>query len=148
MAVPRVWEIRIPSPGYWLTSNNQLRDKIAQGRRIKPWRNAAYLATRAVRPRIPTGLDRVRVDVDYRWIGRKPVRELRNLEPTLKACVDGAIGCARGGALGYGIVADDNDQRLVYGPLTGCPLLVPTALARLNPRGGEVVLTVTEVHGC
>lgn len=144
------WTIVIPSPGWWLTSNNVLRNDFAQSRRIKAWRDTAFAAVAIVRPRIPKGLERVQVDICFRW-AKKPVRELVNMANTVKPCVDGAIGPAqisrRTNAAGYGIVADDSDRRVVYGPQTSELIDVSPAQRALDPYFGEVVLTVIDLSG-
>lgn len=133
------WTITIPAPAPWLSANDR-DNRYARARKVKAWRVAAYVA--ALRARPPKGVDLVRVDVEFRFAGPAPVKEIENLRPTLKAVIDGAVGPARATAPGYGIVVDDTDIHLIYGGYTAAPL--PTSRAgRL--RLGDVVLTVTEV---
>jgi hypothetical protein len=140
------WRIEIPSPGFWLSDNDSRRNVYAHSRRVQAWRSAAYIAARSVKPRIPTGIDVVRVDVLFRF-AIKPVEEISNLRATVKACVDGAVGRKRGTAPGYGIVVADSDRHVKYGSY-GFELIdaSPARLA-LNPNYGFVVLTVTDISG-
>jgi hypothetical protein len=136
------WTILIPAPDRWLTANDRGRWDIA--RRVKTWRDAAFVAAFQVKP--PKGLERVRVDVLWTFAGRSPVREIENLRPTLKAVIDGAVGPKGKTAPGYGIVVDDSDRHLVYGDY----LSQVTAHDRRHPAGavcccGTVTITVSEV---
>lgn len=142
----RSWRIVIPTPGPWLTDNDSRRNVHAHNRKVQAWRNAAYVAARAVSPRIPTGLDLVRVDCLFRF-AQPPVREIANLRATLKACVDGAVGARRGTAAGYGIVVDDSDRHVRYGSYGFAPVKIPPARLALNRYAGDVVLTVTDLSG-
>lgn len=147
VAVQRSWKIVIPTPGKWMTAND--RGHWSKRAPLEAaWRSAAERAARQMRPKIPRGLDLVRVDVLLRY-GRKPVREIENLRDTLKACVDGAVGPARvskkGTSPGYGIVTDDSDKHVLYGAYDGELMELTKAQKVLNPYAGEVVLTVTEL---
>lgn len=139
-----MWVVTVPTPGWWLTANNVSPNRYAQGRRVKAWREVAYAAAKACRPHLPTGLDRVRVDVLYRW-AKRPVLEVANLAPTLKAVIDGAIGPKRGQSVGYGVVVDDSDRHLAYGSYAFERVAVSPARAALDPYAGEVVLTITDL---
>lgn len=136
------WTIRVHQPAEWITAN-KTQHWAARARLIAHWRHAAYYAARQTRPRIPTGLELVRLDVLSRW-GRPPVRDMPNIEPTIKAIVDGAIGPSRrtktgSTALGYGIVADDSDRHVIYGTKTA------EVVRGLGQYDGQVVLTVTDM---
>jgi len=133
------YTITIRQPADWMTANTKYGHWAAEARAVKAWRDASYLYARSVKPALPKGLARVRVSFEFRW-GRPPVRELRNLEPTIKAIVDGAIGPSsrspgRNGGMvrGYGIVPDDNDKRVEYGQ-NSCVLDT-----RIRPGAGLVV---------
>ena len=136
----RQWVIRIHQPDEWLTAN-RTPHWAARNRMVQTWRHAAYFAARQTRPRIPTGLELVRVEVLFRW-GKAPVRDLPNITPTIKVCVDGAVGPSRrtktgSTALGYGIVPDDSDNHLV--------LAAPRAELVKGLVRGQVVLTVVDL---
>jgi hypothetical protein len=140
----RSWTIVIPIAGEWLSSNNVYRDNVAQGRRIKKLRKNAYDAAMATRPKPPINLDKVLVDVLYLW-GVRPVEECANLSPTLKACVDGAIGRKLGKAPGYGIVAADSDRHVKYGTVEGRQMPLTRGQVPIAKQLGQVVLTITEL---
>lgn len=118
----RTWTLTVVAPCEWLTANMILGelDKYARARIVKAWRQATYVA--AFDARLPTGLDRVRIEVEARFRGRPPVRDRSNLDPTIKACVDG-LGPARGRSAGWGLIPDDDDKHLDGPHLTiGPPL--------------------------
>lgn len=114
----RGWEITLGAPCDWLTANDRL-DRWEKAHRVRLWRTAAYI--HAVRAKLPTGLDRIKVLVVAQFpTGRAPVRDAHNLAPTLKAVVDG-LGPRRETtrkdgttvvAVGYGLIPDDSDKHL------------------------------------
>jgi hypothetical protein len=146
MTAARVWTVTMTAPTFWLTANDR-RHHMAQAGLVKQWRDAAYTA--ALVAKLPKGLARVRLDVMARFRGHAPVRDLDNLRPTTKAIVDGLgpqrITRHRSGrvdvAVGYGLIADDDDVHLDGPHLTiGDPLPAEVYSSR-----GEVVLTITEL---
>lgn len=141
MTAPRTWTITITAPCPWLTANDR-RHWAAQAELVKQWRLASCLAARWAK--LPTGLDRVRIDAVAHFRGRPPVRDRDNLQPTLKAVIDG-LGpekqTKKGKTPGYGLVPDDSDKHLA-----GTSLAIGEKLPRM-PFGqpGEMVLLITEV---
>ncbi len=144
----RQWTITVTTPCDWLTANDR-RNRMVQANLVKMWREAAYWAAR--KAKLPTGLQRVRLDVEAVFFGRAPVRDRDNLRPTVKAAIDGAIGPAREWtrngkrhrSVGYGVVPDDSDKH-VDGPYL---TIGPGKPARLYGPGGELTITITEVSG-
>lgn len=133
----REWTLTIGAPDAWLTAN---LPKAWRARSVltAAWRRASYQMAQA--GKLPTGLVRVRIEPTARFVaGRAPVRDIPNLAPTIKACVDGLGPQDRGKtaagtpwiAPGYGLVPDDDDKhvelaqtvvgeplpRKAYGPL-------------------------------
>jgi hypothetical protein len=137
----RPWLVRVAQPTLGWISANGTSHRMAKARLIKEWRRRAYGA--AVFAGVPQGLDRVRVDVEFVFIGRSPVREIENLRPTLKAIVDGAIGPARGDAPGRGVVPDDSDKHLEYGSYVSRV----EARSTVHTLCGRVELTITDLSG-
>lgn len=138
---PRTWTITISAPCAWLTANSRMH-RMAEAKLIKQWRLAACLAARWAK--LPTGLDKVRIDAVAHFRGRAPVRDSDNLRPTLKAVIDG-LGPQRlnkrGVVPGHGLIADDDDKHL-----DGPYLTIGEKLPALTyGRPGELVLTITEV---
>lgn len=139
----RSWVLVVPAPCEWLTANKNA-GRYGQGRLIKQWREAVCMYARSAK--LPKGLAFVRIDVEVRFAGRPPVRDLLNLANTFKAAVDG-LGPARTftrdgqtyHSAGYGLVADDDDKH-VDGPH-------PTKGPPMPPgyRAGQLILTITEV---
>jgi hypothetical protein len=144
VVTPRQYRIVVPYTGDWMTANNAKLDKYVQGARRKAWRDSAYYAARGVKPKLPTRLQLVRLDVLYRW-AKPPVDTARNMEPTLKAIVDGALGPRRGTAVGYGLIVDDNAKHLVYGEIASEVATFPRAKVAMDAYFGDVVLTVTDL---
>lgn len=140
------WVIRIPSNGDWLTSNNVSRERMAQSRRVKAWRKNAFEASFYTRPKLPKGIERVRLDIHFRW-AKSPVAEVANMDPTVKVIVDGAIGRPLGKSPGYGLIVSDSDRHLVYGPRTSEIAVFPRGRVAQDPYAGEVVLTITDLTG-
>jgi len=108
----------IPAPCRWLTANDR-RIPIAKGRDIRAWRIAAF--ERAQAARLPQGLVLVRIEPVAFVRGRSPVRDAANLEPTVKAAVDG-LGPDRRtsrtpNAVGWGLVPDDDDAHVRQQPI-------------------------------
>src|SRR5262249_54533101 len=113
---------------------------------VQLWRGATV--DRARLARLPRDLGRIRVEPTAHFRGRPPVRDSSNLEPTLKACIDG-LGPSRilqrkGRRIpvpGYGLIPDDDDAHLELERLKiGAPLeYKPYANA------GELVLLITDL---
>lgn len=147
-----MWTVTIPAPCEWLTANDR-RHRLVQAKLIKIWRMAS--ATYARQARLPTGLAKVRIDAVVRFAGRPPVRDTGNLEPTLKAVVDG-LGPARTISRtdratgvrrrfyspGYGLVPDD-DARHVDGP--HIEIGDPLPAQHFGPSG-QLILTIRQLQ--
>lgn len=148
-----VWTLVVPAPCAWLTANDR-RDRYTQARLVKLWRTATATYARAAK--LPTGLARVRIDVVARFAaGQSPVRDTANLDPTLKAVVDGlgpartivrtdkATGLVRRTrAAGHGLIVDDDAAHLDGPHLTiGAPMP-----ARPFGPSGQLVLTIRAVQ--
>jgi hypothetical protein len=144
--VSRGWEITIGAPCEWLTANDRL-DRWEKAHRVRLWRTAAYV--HAVKAKLPTGLDRVKIVAVARFAGRPPVRDVENLAPTVKAVVDG-LGPRRethraGGevivSVGYGLVPDDSDKH-VDGPYLSIGEPLPR---RAYGQSGHLRIKILEV---
>jgi hypothetical protein len=142
----RRWTLTFPAPAEMLSVNGN-----PNWRRTSPvrkvWREAVYIHARAAK--LPTGLARVRIELDLRF-PRGGRRDPGNYHANVaKPCVDAlgpAIDTVRGGKPvhgdGYGLIADDTPQYL-DGPFI-----------RLGPSGrragapfGEVEIVITEITG-
>ena len=118
------WQIRIPLAAEvaahgWLTSNNREGHPIAQSRRVKAFRRAAADAGR--KAGLPVGVSGVSLHFDCSYVTAiAPVRDRLNLEPTIKALVDG-LGPERGflrqgrsnWVPGCGFLVDDSDKHVI-----------------------------------
>lgn len=100
----RILALTIDAPCEWINSN-QRAHRMEVARRVKAWRNAAYLA--AVNPMRGNGFQRpVRIVCTFhktrngRW-------DVGNLYPTAKAIVDGFVDA--------GVIPDDSNE-WVTGP--------------------------------
>lgn len=111
---PVVYQVRIPAQA-WLTSNKT--SSYRYGRRA--WRDATSLACRIAK--LPVGLPvPVTIHLMCWWTGRNaPVRDRLNLQPTVKAIVDGLTPLkvvVRKGVMhtrgGYGLLVDDDDRHV------------------------------------
>lgn len=139
------WTLTIPAPCDWLTANDR-DDRRRRASRIRSWRDAAAIYARQAK--LPTGLERVRIDAVARFPGRARVRDASNLSDTLKAVVDG-LGPARVGtgrrsyaASGYGLIPDDDTKHL-DGPYITIGEPLPVAQRFGSP--GVLVLSIQEV---
>jgi hypothetical protein len=110
----RVWHVRVPYAGQWLTSNRTTSYRWGR----KGWRDSVTQACRAAK--LPTGITTmVDIHVVAHYVGRPPVRDRKNLDPTIKALVDGLVPTkvvmregkrhTRGG---YGLLVDDSDKHV------------------------------------
>ena len=139
---PRTWTIRVPFNAAWLTANpRSTTDRYGRAELIRAWREAVVWA--CMMARLPKGISPVRLHVVMHYIGRRPVRDIDNLAPTVKAIVDGLTPSRefkRDGRLyhtaGYGLIPDDSDRHV----LGTTKELLPTMSAR-----PWVDLTITEV---
>lgn len=137
----RTWTIRIPFAGEWLTSNpRSTGNRYGRSRAIKDWRNATSAVCHA--EKLPTGLQRVRLDFEVHFTGRAPARDRLNLAPTIKAAVDGLtplkVVTRKDGVRytmgGYGLIPDDSDRHVASTDWIQVPASVPC-----------LMLTITEV---
>lgn len=140
---PRVWHVRVPFAGAWLTSNpSSTGDRYRRSRTIKDWRETVELVCYA--EGLPKGITPVAIHADVYYAGRKPVRDKLNLAPTIKAVVDGLTpprSWTRDGKTyrtpGYGFLPDDSDRHVVENPTWD---LLPTSTGQ-----PYVYLTIREV---
>ncbi len=138
MTEPRSWSVRVPFAGAWLTSNRATSYRWG----AKGWRDSVMLACRAAR--LPTAITAVvDIHVDAFFVGRPPVRDKINFQPTIKALVDGLVPLGvvtRSGKRhtrgGYGLLVDDSDKH------------VRNTTWELTKTTGQpyVQLTITEVN--
>lgn len=137
-------------PVGWLSLNDRPGGRgaaIAAWRAKTAWRTAAYNAL--LRRRLPTGLARIYVQVEFRFPDRLH-RDPSNFEPTVKPIIDALQTTRqyhrkkRGGGLelvvepGIGMVLGDDPRYLVRGP----ELPVGEPLGRANPIKGVVILHI------
>lgn len=101
---PRTWPLTINRPAPWLNLNDRLH-WAPRSARVKQWREATALYARSAK--LPTGLERVRIQAWFRFTDRRR-RDVHNWAPTVKAIVDGLVD--------YGLIEDDNDDHLI-GPV-------------------------------
>jgi hypothetical protein len=148
-STPGVWTITFPAPAKLMSVNTVKHWRVTSPVK-KAWREAMYVHAKAAK--LPTGLRRVRVDVELRFpsAGR---RDAPNYHPyVVKPLVD-ALGPAREYVIrkgrqagttvrepGYGLIADDTAEYL-DGPFVrlGTP-----ARDRAMPFG-QVVVTITDL---
>lgn len=141
------WTLVIPAPAEWLTANkiNGTWSKWKRAELTRLWRGATV--NYAAQARLPRGLSRISVAGVAQFWGKPPVRDRKNLEPTMKAVVDG-LGPSRllnrGGKLihvpGYGLIDDDDDAHL-----EDSTLIIGESLGPAKPYGptGKLTLTIT-----
>lgn len=143
------WTLVIPAPAEWLTANklNNSWSKWKRAELTRQWRGATV--NYATQARLPRGLGRVRVDAVAQFWGPPPVRDRKNLEPTMKAVVDGlgpSRTMKRGNKIthspGYGLIDDDDDIHL-----EDSTLVIGESLGPAKPYGptGRLTLTITAV---
>jgi hypothetical protein len=108
----RTWTIRITAPGRWLTSNNG-----AYRWGARSWRHATMVSCQGAH--LPKGITPVTIHAVCWYVGRSaPVRDNKNLDPTLKAIVDGLTptvvfrGARPHTRGGYGLIPDDSDRHV------------------------------------
>jgi hypothetical protein len=118
----RTWKALIPKAADWLTSNNShsvsLAARYAHSEKVRAWRRATVEALQ--RKRFPTAVSPVTIHLKFFYAGHRPVRDRLNLEPTVKAIVDG-VGPSRRitrdgqtwDTWGYGFLPDDDDKHLL-----------------------------------
>lgn len=134
----RTWTIQVAFSQFWLTSNKTSLYR----HHARPWREAAHVA--CIAARLPKGITPVTIHAVCWYVGRPPVRETPNLDPTIKAIVDGLtpkVISHRGGKPhargGYGLIPDDSDRHV----------LARTFEMRRSDTVPWVDLTITEVEG-
>lgn len=146
MTETRVWTLAIPAPTPMQTSNRREHWTKVSKRR-KQWREAAYW--RAAAMRLPTGLTKVRIDVELRFTTRRRRDAPNYYSDVIKPIVD-ALGPQRKAKTktgvrvepGWGLIPDDTAEFLdLTAPRIGDP--VPKGL---HPYG-LVVLTITDLSG-
>lgn len=140
---PRIWTVNIQPPCEFISANHR-RNRHANAVKVAAWRTAAWAA--AKQAKLPTGLQRVRIDIAIQPPNRN-LRDPDNLRPTCKAIVDGLgppfvrmpSGRSKGAAApGYGLMPDDN-PKYVDGPY-------PEVIDPAPPRGA-VAVTIVDLAG-
>ncbi len=161
------WRVEIPMPVHgpdapaalrgepagWLSLNNLpvgTKSISRFWRAKKAWRLAARDAYR--RHRVPQGLDRIYLVVEFRFPVRNKNLNPSNYEPTVKPIIDALqpekTGMRRNPKTkklapfvdyGWGVVPDDAQRHVVRGP----ELLVGEPLGRTSPIKGMVIITIT-----
>lgn len=112
----RTWTLTIPAPAKMLSANAKLHHQTA-GRIRKAWRAAAF--TYAQQAKLPTGLDRVRIDIVLHHIVNRS-RDDANWHPHVGKPIVDAFGAQRvvNGKSGlrvepgYGLIPDDTPAHL------------------------------------
>lgn len=143
------WEIRIPAP-FKILSYNQDQKGGSSARR-KKWRDEAY--RRIEDERVPTGLTRIRLDIQIRFPAAAD-RDETNYHPTVGKPLTDACGPERRTKLGdgrvivakgHGIVRDDNSRYLHCSDDPHITFGIP--VGRDDPRWphGLVILTITDL---
>ncbi len=138
----RTWTILIPFAGQWLTSNpGSTSNRHGRARAIRDWRESTAWACRAAK--LPTGITPVALHLALHYIDRPPVRDRDNIQPTVKAIIDGLTPpreFSRGGkkyrTVGYGLIPDDSDRHVTA---------ITRDLVRSLAGRPWVDLTITEV---
>ncbi|WP_080128040.1 MULTISPECIES: hypothetical protein [unclassified Actinoplanes] len=143
----RTWTLRIPAPAKMLSANDRPHHQAASRIR-KAWREATF--TLARQAKLPTGLERVRIDVClHHTVARN--RDDANWHPyVLKPIADGLgptkTSRQRNGEIrvdvGYGLIPDDNPAHL-DGPF---PVLGEKVSRKEYPLGLAVV-TIVDLTG-
>ncbi|MEU7170362.1 hypothetical protein ABZ949_02575 [Micromonospora tulbaghiae] len=141
----RVWTVAIPAPTPMQTSNRR-EHWSAISRRRKAWRETAY--ARIAHAGLPTGLTRIRVDVELRFTTNRRRDAPNYYSDVIKPCIDALAPERRakkpGGGYrverGWGVIPDDTAEFL---DLTA-PKIGPVVPKGLHPFG-LVVLTVTDL---
>lgn len=137
------WVLHLRPPCKWLSLNDSRGEHwAAKARKVEAWRKASMQA--AERAGLPTGLARVRVDAEFRFVDARD-RDNDNRTGTMKPVIDGLAAprpITRGkrkGQMspGYGLVADDNTSHIEYAHVIGAPI------PRATPRGVDGLLTLT-----
>jgi hypothetical protein len=143
------WRLTFPAPAPMLSSNSRHHWRKTSPIR-KTWREAMYLYARHAK--LPTGLDRIRVDVLLRMPTARKADAPNFHQYVCKPLVD-AIGPARDQIIrrgsragtvvhepGYGVIPDDT-ERYIDGPH---PSIGQPARDRAMPFG-QVVVTITDL---
>jgi Holliday junction resolvase RusA-like endonuclease len=102
------YTITVPKIGKYMSANDR-PNRWAKAAQTKEWRGAAYVAACEEIPllglRWPSGLrSPVRITATVH-IADKRRREVSNLFPTFKACIDGFVDA--------GVLADDSDAHVI-----------------------------------
>jgi hypothetical protein len=152
VTVGRQWTLNLLAPDEWITSNkiNGSWDRYKTARLTKAWRSASRSA--CANGALPHGLrrlDMIRIVAVARFRGRAPVRDRNNLEPTLKAVVDGLTPertiHRKGRTIdvpGWGLIPDDSDKHVESARISiGDPL--PPSVVQGHP--GFLIVTITEL---
>jgi len=151
VATGRVWTLTILAPCDWLLANrNSAHNRYSRSKLTRQWRQAVEDCCRL--GGLPNGnnrLELITVEAAARFRGRPPVRDRNNLEPTLKACVDGMTPekfITRDGRRirvpGWGLIPDDSDKHIAKAAIAvGAPL--PKTVQADHP--GLLIITIREL---
>jgi hypothetical protein len=138
MSSPREWTLRITAPCDWITANPRSSNRHVRASLVTQWRRAAY--ERAGEEHLPVGLDYLRIDAEFRFRGRAPVRDRDNLRPTVKAAIDGLGRPGPGKAPGYGLIPDDSDKYLA-----GTEITIGDPMSHWLNHRGLLILHIKEL---
>lgn len=134
-AEPRRWELVLPYTKPPLTLNSRPGNFHAHARIVKRLRVGAH--TMATVCRMPKGLDHVRITLTYVPADTR-TRDRSNLQPTLKALVDG-LALGKGKVKGYGLVVDDDDSHVTE------RIEIADKGPAFNDVGSRLKLTIEEI---
>jgi hypothetical protein len=146
----RKWTLIILAPGPWISANGRY-GRFERVRLTLSWRSAIEECCRT--SNLPHGpgqwLDYFSIDGVARFRGRAPVRDRDNLQPTLKAAIDGLTPerrVTRNGiprrVPGWGLIPDDSDKHMAHASITIGEALQRTTQA---DHPGLLYLTITEL---
>lgn len=146
---PRTWTLTVPAPAELMSFNTNKHWRVTSPVK-REWRNATFLLAQSAQ--LPTGLGRVRIDVELRF-PRGGRRDAANYHPYVVKPIVDALGPgreytvrqgARAGTTvvecGYGLIPDDTETYL-DGPY---PKIGQVADQKRYPRGLAIV-TITDL---
>ncbi len=140
----RRWTLTFPAPDQMISVNGNPHWRRTTPIR-KTWREAMFVHARAAK--LPTGVERVRVDLELRFPtgGRRdPGNYHANVAKPVVDALGPPINTVRGGkpivACGYGLIVDDTPEFL-DGPF----IRLGASGKRVGAPFGEVVVVITEL---
>ncbi len=149
---PRSWTLVIPAPQLIASVNTGKHWRVTS--RIKSgWRDA--MVTYLRQARIPTGLTRIRVDIELRFPTAGRNRDASNYHPLVGKPLVDAMAAPRRYQIGkgkragqwvvepgYGLIPDDQPKRHLH--CEDCPHLRVSEVKGPRPYG-QVVITITDL---